>query len=147
MNEANEVNEAPETPKYDADKLVRVYIKMRDARDALVSAHEKELAALTDQMSMIEAELLDLCNATGQDGGRTKYGTFTRTTKVRYWTSDWDSMRAFIKQHDAMDLLEQRIHQTNMRNFLRENPDSIPAGLNADSRYSITVRRASTKAS
>lgn len=148
MNEVNEAIETAEQPQrtYDADKLVRVYIKIRDAKAKLTSEYEKKLDELDTQLSMIESELLSLCKETGQNGGRTQYGTFTRTTKVRYWTSDWDSMRSFIKEHDALDLLEQRIHQTNMRTFLQENPGAIPTGLNADSKYAITVRRSSTKA-
>jgi len=39
------------------------------------------------------------------------------------------------------ELLERRIHQTNIKQFLEENPDLLPAGLNVDSAYSITVRR------
>jgi hypothetical protein len=51
-------------------------------------------------------------------------------------------MHRFIREHDAIDLLEQRIHQTNMRTFLSEHPNLIPEGLNVDSKYTITVRRA-----
>jgi hypothetical protein len=50
-------------------------------------------------------------------------------------------MRHFIAEHDAFELLEKRIHQTNMKQFLEENPDLHPAGLNVDSEYSVTVRR------
>jgi hypothetical protein len=38
-------------------------------------------------------------------------------------------------------LLEKRLHQTNMKQFLEENPDLKPAGLNIDSEYTIVVRR------
>lgn len=144
MSEVNEVNEESKV-KYDADTLVKLYIKIRDAKAKLTQQLEEELARLDAQLDLVQSELLEICRATGQDGGKTKHGTFTRSVKVRYWTSDWDSMRRFIKEHDAVDLLEQRIHQTNMRSFLRENPDLIPEGLNADSKYAITVRRATTK--
>jgi hypothetical protein len=50
-------------------------------------------------------------------------------------------MKQFIKDNDALDLMEQRVHQTNMKNFLEENPTLMPPGMNVDSRYSITVRR------
>ena len=125
-----------------ADKLVSTYIKIRDAKDTLVREHEQALKSLTDQMEIIEQELLELCKSTGQDGGRTQYGTFTRTVKERYWTNDWDSMYRFIKEHDAPELLERRIAQGNFKEFLKDNPDKLPEGLNVDSRYSITVRRA-----
>lgn len=127
----------------DADKLVKVYVKMRDAKAALVREHDEKIAELDQQMSLIEAELLEICKATGQDGGKTSHGTFTRGVKTRYWTSDWSSMHAFIKEHDALSLLEQRVSQSNMKQFLQENPGLLPPGLNVDSKYSITVRRAS----
>lgn len=127
----------------DAEKLVKAYIKIRDAKDKMVREHEEQLKGLTDQMEVIEQELLELCKTTGQDGGKTAFGTFTRTVKTRYWTSDWDSMYRFIKEHEAPELLERRIAQGNIKEFLETNPDVRPEGLNTDSRYSITVRRAS----
>jgi hypothetical protein len=51
-------------------------------------------------------------------------------------------MYRFIKDHDAVELLERRVAQLNMKTFLQENPGLLPEGLNVDSKYSITVRRA-----
>ena len=130
-----------ETPTMPADKLVKVYIRIRDAKAKLQKEFDEAVGALDVQLDAIEAELLTLCKATGQDGGRTDHGTFTRTVKTRYWTSDWQSMYAFIKNHDALELLEQRVSQGNMKKFLQENPNTLPEGLNVDSKYSITVRR------
>ena len=127
---------------YDASKLVSVYIKIRDARDKLTEQYEKDKAKLDAQMDTIELELLNICKANGQDGGKTAAGTFTRSVKNRYWSSDWAAMSRFILEHDAVDLLEQRIHQTNMKNFLAAHPNLIPEGLNVDSKYIVTVRRA-----
>lgn len=127
----------------DANKLVAVYIKMRDAKDALTREYDAKVADIKEQMDLIEQSLLDVCKSTGQDGGKTSHGTFTRTVKTRYWTNDWDSMYQFIKQHDAIELLEQRVHQSNMKQFLQDNPGQLPQGLNADSKYAITVRRTS----
>ena len=126
----------------DANQLVKVYIKIRDAKERMVKQHEEELAVLEQQLDTVEQELLAICKATGQDGGKTESGSFTRTVKTRYWTSDWDSMYQFIKDHDAPELLERRIHQGNFKEFLQENPDTMPQGMNVDARYSITVRRA-----
>lgn len=132
-----------ETPTMPADKLVKVYIRIRDAKAKLQKEFDEAVGALDVQLDAIEAELLTLCKATGQDGGRTDHGTFTRTVKTRYWTNDWQSLYAFIKTHDALELLERRVSQGNMKEFLQENPDTVPAGLNVDSKYSITVRRPS----
>jgi hypothetical protein len=50
-------------------------------------------------------------------------------------------MGKFILEHQVPDLLEKRIHQGNMKQFLEENPELLPPGLNSDSEYTVTVRR------
>lgn len=126
----------------DANKLVQVYIKIRDFKAEKTKAMEAEIAALDEQLQAVETELLELCKATGQDGGKTQFGSFRRSVKTRYWTSDWDSMYRFIKEHDAPQLLERRVSQTTFKEFLQANPDKMPSGMNVDSRYAITVTRA-----
>lgn len=126
---------------YDANKLVAAYIKLRDAKETLAKDYDAKINDIKEQMELIEGALLDVCKTTGQDGGKTSHGSFTRSVKTRYWTTDWGSMTKFIKQHDALELFEQRIHQSNMKSFLQENPNLLPDGLNVDSKYSVTVRR------
>ena len=127
----------------DANQLVSVYIKIRDAKEIKKKQMEAEIADLDVQLDAVEHELLEICKATGQDGGKTQHGSFTRAVKTRYWTSDWDSMYKFIREYDAPDLLERRIAQGNFSQFVKENPDKMPAGVNIESKYSITVRRSS----
>jgi hypothetical protein len=79
------------------------------------------------------------------DSIRTAAGTVTRTTLTRYWTNDWGSMYEFIRENEAMHLLEQRIHNGNMKQFLSENPDDLPVGLQADSKYVVRVRKPTAK--
>jgi hypothetical protein len=126
----------------DATKLVKVYLKLRDAKAAIEREAEEKINDIAEQMGLVESELLEICKATGQDGGKTPAGSFTRSVKTRYWTNDWDSMYSFIRDHDAPELLEKRIHQGNFKEFLEQNPDKLPAGVNVDSKYAITVRRA-----
>ena len=125
----------------DANKLVETYIKIRDAKAIKTKELEEEIAKLDEQLGTLEQALLEICKATGQDGGKTQFGSFTRSVKTRYWTSDWDSMYRFIKTHDLPQLLERRIHQGNFKEFMEANPGTLPEGLNVDSRYAITVRR------
>jgi hypothetical protein len=46
-----------------------------------------------------------------------------------------------MQEHGAMGLLDKRIQQTSMREFLEENPEVHPPGLHVDSEYEITIRR------
>jgi len=124
-----------------AEQLVTVYIKMRDALVKLQREFDEKESAIKAQQDIITQALLEMCKEMGAEGLRTPAGSVFKTIKTRYWTSDWGSMKQFIKDNDALDLMEQRVHQTNMKNFLEENPTLMPPGMNVDSRYSITVRR------
>jgi len=122
-------------------KLSSIYLKIRDARSALKAQYEEEDKQLEAQMDVIEAKLLDICKATDADSIKTQAGTVMRRVATRYWTNDWDSMYEFVKENDAYGLFEKRISQTNMKQFLEENPDKFPKGMLLDSAYKITVRR------
>jgi hypothetical protein len=128
-----------------ADKLVPVYIKIRDAIREKEHQHKEEMATLKEQLEAVSQALLEICDENGQDGFRTPYGTVTRKVTSRYWTSDWEAMYKMIKEHDAPYLLEQRIHNGNLKQFLEENPDVLPVGLQADRKYTVQVRKPTGK--
>jgi hypothetical protein len=128
-----------------ADKLVDVYRRIRSVIDDKEAEHKALIAKLKEQLEAVSDKLLDICNTQNLESLRTPMGTVTRRTVTRYWTSDWESMYGFIKEHDAPFLLEQRIHNGNMKQFLEDNPDTLPIGLNADTKYAITVRKPTNK--
>lgn len=132
-------------PALPADKLVAIYRKIRGVVDEKEEAHKAEIAALKEQLDVVSAKLLEICHTQNVDSLRTPEGTVTRRTATRYWTSDWESMYKFIKEQDAYHLLEQRIHNGNMKTYLEENPDTLPIGLNADTKYAVTVRKPTNK--
>jgi hypothetical protein len=124
-----------------SDKLAEIYIKIRDKRAELKEKFEEQDNELKTQQDLLSEQMLSLCHEQGADSIKTPAGTIIRKVDTRYWTTDWDSMYQFIEEHDAFPLLEKRLHQTNMRQFLEENPDLLPAGLQADSKYTVVVRR------
>ena len=129
----------------DTEQLTSVYIKIRDALDEKREQHKEELRELKDQLDLVSNKLLDILQEQNAQSMRTDVGTIMKGVTTRYWASDWESMYEFIKENDAFPLLEQRIHKTNMKKFLEENPDKLPIGLQTDSKFSITVRRAKSK--
>ena len=137
MSEENEVAERP-----DLDQLTSVYLKIRDKRAENKREFDNADKDLEEQQKMLAEQMLDTCKEMCADSIRTPHGTIIRSVKSKYWTGDWDSMYNFIKEHNAFGLLEKRLHQTNMKDFLTENPDVLPMGLNVESEYTIVVRRA-----
>lgn len=123
------------------DKLVRIYMKMRSAIQDL----DAQIETIKEQQQSVKNEIKDRMRGTGVKSLRTDHGTVSLMEKTRYYTNDWDSFKKFMVEHDAIDLLEKRIAQSNMKLFLEENPGSIPPGLNSDTEFDISVRKPSTK--
>ena len=118
-----------------AERLTKVYVKIRDKRRELA----KQDRELEEQLEAISRQLLEICKEQGAATIRTNHGTVSRRTTKRFWPTDWDTFYKFIKEQDAMSLLYQRINTANMEQFLEENPNLHPPGLNADVSQSIVI--------
>jgi hypothetical protein len=129
------------TTEVPVDAIVDTYIRIRDAKDMLTNKYKAEVAELDEQMAVLKHKLLDLSKETGITSFSTSNATAYRTVKNRYWTNDWESFYGFMQENAAMELLEKRIHQANMKEFVDQHPDLHPPGLNVDSEYEITIRR------
>lgn len=127
-----------DTPaEHSADQLAKVYVKIRDKRREL----EKQAAELKEQETTLALEMLEICKAQGAQTIRTAYGTISRRTNKNYWTSDWDSFFKFVKEHDAFSVMFRRINSESMAQFLEENPDLLPPGLNADVTQTVVITK------
>ena len=130
-----------DTSKVSADKLTKAYIKIRAERALLAADFKEKDEALTRQQEILKRALLDYCDSHNVESVRTSEGLFYRSTRTKYWTGDWESMYEFIKEHDMPEFLDRRLNQTNVKQFLEENPDVMHKGLNIDTEYVISVRK------
>lgn len=119
------------------DKLARIYVKMRTAIQDL----DKQIETIKAQQQDVKNAMKDQMQALGTKSARTEFGTITLKEKTRFYTQDWDSFKKFVIEHDAVDLLEKRIAQTNMQTFLEDNPDLHPPGLSSTSEFDISVTK------
>lgn len=123
------------------DRLAKVYRKIRGQIAELTQEYDNKVEALKLQQEEIKAAMKDQMKTMGVTSVRTNEGTVVLSVKTRYSTQDWDAFKSFVIEHDAVDLLEKRIAQGNMAQFLEENPGVVPPGLNASSEYDISVRK------
>ena len=124
-------------PPVPAEKLVRVYLKMKTAKVDL----EAQVKKIDAQMDQVKAALLAYCKEQSLESVRTTEGLFYRSIKKRYTTNNWEALGKFVLEHQVPELYEKRLHQGNIQQFLEEHPDLLPPGLNVDSEYTITVRK------
>jgi hypothetical protein len=123
------------------DRLAKIYRKIKERIDRLTQEYDNEIETLKAQQDEVRFAMKDQMKAMGVKSVQTSFGTVSMVTKTRYNTQDWDSFKKFILEHEVVDLLEKRIAQTNMANFLEENPGVLPPGLNAMTEYDISVRK------
>ena len=130
-----------ETETIPLDRLAKIYRKIRTEITTLTQEYDGKVEALKAQQEEIKNAMKDMMKTMGVTSVRTAQGTVVLSVKTRYNTQDWDSFKKFVVEHDAVDLLEKRIAQTNMNQFLEENPGLVPPGLNSTSEYDISVRK------
>jgi hypothetical protein len=126
------------------DELVEAYLLIRSERDKLRNEYELADARLKEDMTKLEAVMLDICNSVNADNIKTRHGTVMRKLNERFFCQDWDHFYKFVLDNEAVQLLERRIHQSNFREFLKENEsDGLPPGVNVMREYGVSVRKAS----
>ena len=127
------------------DRLAKMYIKMRDRVQDLTRIYESEVETIKLQMATVTGAMKDQVKALGPDikSVNTAHGTIILATKVRYYADDWDAFGKFVLDTGDVSLMEKRIAQGNMKQYLTEHPDAAPPGLSSVSEITVTVRKPS----
>jgi hypothetical protein len=123
------------------DKLVKIYRKIKMEIDTMTQEYDTKLEVLKGQQDEIKFAIKDQMKALGVTSVKSPFGTVSMMLKTRYNTNDWSSFKDFILEHSAVDLLEKRVAQTNMAQFLEENPGVVPPGLNSVSEFEIRITK------
>tara|TARA_R110002110_G_scaffold268725_1_gene484517 strand:+ start:288 stop:689 length:402 start_codon:yes stop_codon:yes gene_type:complete len=121
-------------------KLVKAYRALRTARSELKAVFDAEESALKEKQEKINSKLLQHCAENDVTSVKTEEGTFYRKKKVSYWCSDWEEFHKWILTNKIPSVLQKRISQSNLEEFLEVSKD-IPIGLQADAVYTITVQK------
>lgn len=123
------------------DKLVAIHRKMEVA----MAEHQAKIDEIEEQRQEVRNTILEMMKEQKLESVRTDSGTVTKGVKDRYWSNDWAALHQYIIEHGAVGLLQQRIHETNMRDWIAAHPNDFPPSLNIDREYGITIRKPSTK--
>lgn len=130
------------------DELVKAYLTLRNERERILADCEAKEKLIKADMLLLEQSMLAICNTTGADSIKTAQGTVMRSTKERFTCNDWGSFKDFVLEHEAIDLLERRIHQGNFKSFLSEHSveaEGLPPGVSVFREFAITVRKPTSK--
>ena len=123
------------------ERLAKIYIKIRNTIQAVNKEYEGKIEELKAQQDIVSNAMKDQMMAQGMKTARTDNGTIILGQKQRFYTQDWAAFKQFVVEHDALDLFERRISQSNMQQFLEANPALVPPGLNAETEFTVSVRK------
>ena len=128
------------------DSLVSTYLTIRREREKLAKKYEHEDAVFKEQMDRLEEAMLATCNQIGAETLRTEHGTIIKTLKENYVCGDWDNFKKYIIENDALELLQQRLSQTNFKEFLStRGEEGLPPGISTMREFKISVRKPTNK--
>lgn len=124
------------------DQLVETFITLRNERDRIRNEYEAKDAVIKDEMTVLEQSLLAICNETNATSIKTDKGTVIRKMNERFFCTDWDNFRDYVLHHQALELLERRIHQGNFKEFIAEKEqEGLPPGVSVMREFGVTVRK------
>lgn len=124
------------------DELVKVYLTIRNERDRLESEWKSKAKEIEGELALLSQQMLGVCNESNATSIKTEAGTVIKKLNERFTLSDRGAFDDFVREHDAVELYEARIHQGNFKEFMSEHPDSgLPPGVNVMREFTIVVRK------
>lgn len=123
-----------------SEELVAKYLKIQTQIRELEKKHREQMMALETEIEVVAKKILDTCEKNKTDLIETPAGTACRKQKVSFAVKDWDAMARLIKKYSAIQLLEKRVHVSNMKEFLLNNPDvKTDDYIDITKKYTLTV--------
>lgn len=132
--------EAQVTPTVALDEVVSRYIKLRDKKAELESAHKKAVEPINTAMERCEAYLLNTLNGMGVESVKTPFGTAYTKTAVSATVADWPSLLEFIKANDLWPMLKRDVTKSVVQEY-RDAHNDLPPGINWTETRVLNIRR------
>jgi len=124
------------------EELVQTYLTIRSERENIARQFEAKDAELETELRAIEQVLLNACNEIQAESIRTGSGTIVKSLKESYVCGDWSNFKEFIMENQAIELLQQRIHQSNFKEFVNgRKEEGLPPGISTMREFTITVKK------
>ena len=128
------------------DRLVKIYVKMREAKAAEVKAHDARIKETYDiPMAQIATELKARAQAEGVEGFKTDFGTVYMATDFKTSCADWGLLYSWLVENDALDFLERRLASGKIKDYMEAHDGELPPGVNVYKELQARVRKSGDK--
>lgn len=125
----------------DIDHITKIYLKIREARAKHNSEAKKKDAELKEQLDRVGAQLLKWLHENKLKNAKTAHGTIHIVTETLPSAADWDVIYKWIVENDAFDMLEKRIKQKFITEYMENHDGALPPGVNVHREMVVRVRQ------
>lgn len=122
------------------DRMVRAYMKIRDARAKLKKQYEEQDKELKSKISMLEAEFQKAFAETGTTSIKTPDGIVFRQTTTKASISDTSTFLPWVRDNDALDMLQKRVTVKNVTDYIEEFGET-PPGITIYREHEVRIRK------
>jgi hypothetical protein len=133
-----------DTSKLAMGDVIKTYITLREKKEAIAAAQKDALADIHAKMAKIEAWIQTQADETGVTSFKTDHGTAFMNTSDFASVGDWDEVLAWVKDHDAWDMLTKGVSKAAVRSYI-DVDKAVPNGVNFGTKVGVSVRRPTTK--
>ncbi len=123
------------------DRLIEVYIKIRDKRKELKDAFEEKDDELKDQLQLVENELLRRANEQGVTSFKADSGVAYTTETLKANVADKDAFFDFLREEELFDLMQARVSTRTLQEYMDEHDGKVPPGVNVFREKHVRVNR------
>ena len=127
------------------DRLIAVFVKIRDTIAEVNKEYDERLAVLKAQRDRVGAELLRRLHERGSKQTKTDTGTAFISETMAVTIADEDLFGNFVLQQQDYSFYQKRVKVEHLKEYMKEHGGVLPPGLNIHRELEINVRRAPKK--
>lgn len=132
-------------PTLHIDKLVKLFVKTRDAKAEVSREAERKDAEFKAIMLACQNQMLKLAQEQGVTGFKTPYGTTFTAVDTKISIADDAVFFSFVKAEGDLDFFERRVSSRHVEDYMKTHDGTAPPGLNIFRENVMRVRKAQEK--
>lgn len=127
----------------DLDKIVSVYVKIRDEKARIKREADAACADLQSKLDRLEAEILRGLDALTVQSVRTASGTAYKKEEIKPSCKDWGVLSDWVVANNIppAEVFEKRLSKKFVVDYMGQHEGAVPPAVAVHRQYEVHVRR------
>jgi hypothetical protein len=127
----------------DIDKIVAVYVKIRDEKSRVKKEADAKCAELQAKLDRLAAEIQRELNRLNVQSVRTDAGTAFQKEEIKPSCKDWGTLDAWAQAEGipASEVFEKRLSRRFVTDYMADHEGEAPPPVSVYREFTVHVRR------